>query len=86
MLSECEQIRANADSVNSAVISLAKCIFVLNGALAVMCCFGLPVETMVISLEQTVAHLILISKFCSLAKNRSFLILLRPSHFHDLQK
>lgn len=36
MLSECEQIRANAQTVNSAVISLAKCIFVLNGALAVM--------------------------------------------------
>lgn len=80
--------------MNSTVISLTKCSFVLIGTLVnssmTWLWFTNRAYAALMSLEQaaapfTIPSLILISKLCSLAKNHSFLTL-RPFRFDDLQK
>lgn len=82
------------DFVNSTVIPLTKCSFVLIGTLVNSSVTWLWFYqqsrrcTDVIGTSGcpiTVPSLILVSKLCSLAKNHSFLTL-RPFHFDDLQK
>lgn len=84
------------DFVNPTVIALTKCSFILTGTLVngsmswfwfpSRVCGGGQCDWIQATVRFSLSSLILISQFCSLAKNHSFLIPLRLLHFGDLQK